>query len=288
MKIAYIILAHKYPEQLIRLIHRLNTEKASFFVHVDKKTDKIIYNQIVENLNGLSNVYFLNRNKAYWAFFSSMLNPTVRGIDEMFKRNVPFDYVILLTGQDYPLKSNKQIEKVLQENKGKVFMRYHSIPSDCWINEKGGLDRIEYRHFYFFDRHFIFPIKRKFPKVFKPYGGNAYWCLPKECAEYVRNLIKQNPSFFNFFKHVFAPEEIFFQTVILNSPFKDSVINNDLRYIDWPDKNPSHPKILCKEDFEKLLRSSSLFARKFDITVDADILDMIDKRICESDISNQS
>jgi hypothetical protein len=50
MKIAYVVLAHRYPDQLIRLIHRLNTENASFFVHFDKKTDDIATAKAVKSL----------------------------------------------------------------------------------------------------------------------------------------------------------------------------------------------------------------------------------------------
>ncbi len=103
MRIAYIISAYKYPEQLIRLIHRLNSEKNSFFVHIDKKTNDKIYNQIVNGLSHLPNVYFLNRHKCYWGDFGHV-NATIKGIKEIFNRNLPIDWIILATGLDYPIK----------------------------------------------------------------------------------------------------------------------------------------------------------------------------------------
>ena len=39
VRIAYIISAYKLPQQVSRLVHRLQTETSSFFVHVDKKAD---------------------------------------------------------------------------------------------------------------------------------------------------------------------------------------------------------------------------------------------------------
>ena len=51
MNIAYIILAHKYPRQLIRLVNRLNTEKTYFLIHIDKKTNNDIYQEIVQGLS---------------------------------------------------------------------------------------------------------------------------------------------------------------------------------------------------------------------------------------------
>jgi hypothetical protein len=53
-----------------------------------------------------------------------------------------------------------------------------------------------------------------------------------------------------------------------------------LRYRDWGDDvNALHPRNLEKKDFEKIRESDKLFARKFDMTIDPDILDMIDAMI---------
>ena len=78
MKIAYVISAYKYPEQLSRLITVLHTENTSFFVHVDKKTDINIYEQIVGSLNHIPNVYFLERHKCYWGVFGHVKATIIR------------------------------------------------------------------------------------------------------------------------------------------------------------------------------------------------------------------
>jgi hypothetical protein len=81
-----------------------------------------------------------------------------------------------------------------------------------------------------------------------------------------------------FFKHAGLPDEIFFQTILLNSHFKSQLVNDNLKYVDWSDLL-AHPAILLTRDYEKLIDSTSLFARKFDETVDANILEMIDRVI---------
>lgn len=300
MRIAYIILAHKYPEQLVRLVSRLNTGETSFFVHIDQKTDDEIYHQVVTRLSGLSNVYFLKRYKYYWAEFGSV-SATLEGIKEIFKRKVPFDYVSLLTGQDYPIKPNRQIEKFLQKSEGKSIIAYEPLPRSRW-GGNGGFDRINYWHFRIFNRRVCFPPKpsshsrvsslkslltflpfrRKFPKDFKPFGGYPYWSLSRECVEYVYNFVSKNHKFTNFFKYVHAPDEMFFQTIILNSPLRESVINDGFMYRSWPREHSSHPITLTKDDFDKIIKSSRPFARKFDVTKDADILDIIDQKILYS------
>lgn len=300
MRIAYIILAHQYPEQLVRLISRLNTETTSFFVHIDQKTSDEIYHQVTTHLSDLPNVYFLQRYKCYWAEFGPV-KATLEGIKEIVNQNIPFDYVSLLTGQDYPIKTNKQIEEFLQKNQGKSFIAYEPLPRAVW-GGNGGFDRVNYWHFRVFSRRVSFPPKpssqsrvsllrsllnflpfrRKFPENFKPFGGYPYWSLSRECVEYINDFVSNNHDFVNFFKYVHAPDEVFFQTVISNSSFKESVINDNLRYVSWPKPHSRHPETLTKNDFDKITKSAKLFARKFDMTKDADILNMIDQKILSS------
>lgn len=283
MKIAYIILAHKAPEQLVRLISKLQTEETSFFIHIDKKTDKEIYDKIVEQLKKVSlNIYFLKRYKCYWGGFN-IVKATIEGIKEIAKLKIDFDYAILLSGQDYLIKPSSYIEDFLTKNKDKEFIEFFSLSSpNKWQGQAGyyeGFKRIEYWHFRFKSRHFPLQIKRKFPQGFEPYGGGQWWCFSRKCIEYINEFLKENPAFLNYFNYVFIPDEIFFQTLILNSPFKNNVINDDLKYIDWENPNPTPPAILEKSDFQKLLNSPKLFARKFDMTRDKDILDTIDREI---------
>ena len=60
---------------------------------------------------------------------------------------------------------------------------------------------------------------------------------------------------------------------------QNQVINDNLRHIAWKNVNSGSPAILRAQDLPELLGSSKLFARKFDIIVDASVLDMIDRAI---------
>ncbi|MEH2273655.1 MAG: beta-1,6-N-acetylglucosaminyltransferase [Nostoc sp.] len=299
MKIAYIILAHNYPEQLVRLIFKLNTDDVSFFIHIDKKTDKTIYYQIFSQLNKLSNVFFIKRYNSQWGSFN-LVKATLEAINVIEKTGLEFDYVIFLSGQDYLIKTNAYIKRFLQKNQGKEFIEYFSLPYIYW--KEGGLIRIESWHIYWNHKYFCIPEKRelkspivsllysflilplvkkrKLPEGFAIYGGSQFWCLTGECIKWINIFVKQNPKFVKRFNYTYCTDEIFFQTLILNSPFKDKVVNDNLKYIDWGDDIYAyHPIILEKKDFEKIRQSEKLFARKFDTSKDSDILDMIDKMI---------
>lgn len=76
------------------------------------------------------------------------------------------------------------------------------------------------------------------------------------------------------------PDEIFFQTIVLNSPLAHTVVNDDLRYLEWRDPAlAGGPAVLGEHDFRKIMSSSKLFARKFDMTQDAEILELIDAEV---------
>lgn len=81
-----------------------------------------------------------------------------------------------------------------------------------------------------------------------------------------------------FYELTFIADEMFFHSIILNSPFKENVTNNNLRYIDWH-KGPEYPRIFTSEDLKDILQSDRLWARKFSTGKDPLILDQLVKNI---------
>ncbi len=296
MRLAYIILAHKLPEQVVRLVKKLNTSTATFFVHIDRKAPEETYKKITEGLLSFENVHFLQRYPIYYGDYGHVRAP-LAGIRRLIEMGIPFDYVILITGQDYPIKSNDQIENFLRSSGQRAFMEFFPLPDKRWGDENGGLDRINYWHLHWKGWELpivkrirallplpeqmwsalarLLPLEHRSPVDLKWFGGSAYWILNKECVEYVNTFIQENEALTTFFEHTGIPNEIFFQTLLLNSPLKDQVVNASLRYIVW--SNARHPAVLTKQDFETFMKTENLFARKFDITVDETVLDMIDR-----------
>jgi len=192
MKIAYIILAHKYPEQLTRLIKRLDSDNTSFFVHVDKKTTEADYRKILD-LRIHENIHFIKRYKTNWGSFGQ-IQATLKGIQVVLASSSPCDYAFLLTGQDYPIKSSKDISNFLLQNPGRLFMDYHTYPQASKLDL-----HLRYWHFMVFGQHIVFPkegqfknpvftrlwngtvrripLRRKLPSGMIMYKGSQFWCL---------------------------------------------------------------------------------------------------------------
>jgi hypothetical protein len=109
------------------------------------------------------------------------------------------------------------------------------------------------------------------------YGGPQWWSLTRECTQYILGFVQTRSAYLRSFRYTYIPDEAFFQTIIRNSPFKDQVVNDSLRYIDW-ESGPKSPRILTSDDISKILSSGKLFAWKFDICQDVKVLDLIDER----------
>ncbi len=276
MRIAYVILAHQLPEQLARLVRALDTPNALFCVHINSAVDQAVYDAAHAALAELDNVVFLRRHRLHWGSFGHV-RATVEGLDELDRRSADVDYVALLTGQDYPIKPPATIERTLAQSGGRSFMAYDRLPGGL----ADGIERIRYWHWRQIGVprgwHLKLRLPRRFPDGLVPYGGSAYWWLTREAVEYIRRFFAERPDVYRFFRHVDVPDESIFQTVLLNSPLSDRVVNDELRHVDWT-RQPL-PAIFGVDDFETLKRSPKLVARKFDTRVDARILDLIDTEL---------
>lgn len=292
MTIAYIISAYKLPQLLVRLVRRLDGPTTRFYVHVDARTAGFEFDGMARPLADRANVRFLPRHACYWGDYGHV-RASLAGLRAALD-NGPFDYAVLLTGQDYPIATNTRIARTLGGSEGAIFMSHFALPSDLWTD--GGLDRIEHRQLRIGRRSYRFPgqpfgtgllggawstwtrllrLTRTFPQPLRPYGGSSYWSMPADCAAYAVRFLADNPGVERFFRQTTVPDEMVFQTIVMNSSFGARVVNDDLRYIDWT-AGDHHPGVLDSASFDTLIESGKLFARKFDPEVDSVILDRID------------
>lgn len=285
LKISFLILAHKNPSQLITFINTLDCKNVSFFIHINKDSD-IINHRLLEKIKTKENVFFIKqRKKISWGGYS-LVDSTLNLLKECLVKDT-CDYISLHSGQDLPIKNKYEIIDYLNRNQGKEFIKFWKIPKVGW-GAGNGLERI--KNYWFVDEYGFNEsikivheqkksnIKRKYFEDIQPYGGSTWWTITRECAEFIIGYANENKTFCDYYKYTLLPDEGFFHTIVLNSHFKDTVINNNLRYIEW-DKWQPNPKIFIRQDYNKLSSSDKLFARKFDIGVDNKIIQMITNKI---------
>ena len=282
IRIAYQILTYKEPERVARLANRVLTGSDIMYIHFDTMIGRKrfeAWKKLIRQKCPNKNIEIASKYRCKWGSFGSV-DATLSSMRYYEDHN--YDYFINLSGDCYPLKHPDAIKKELN-GKNCSFMEYFKLPCDKWW--KGGLNRIDNR-FYFMPRPdypyvwtFSIPrLKKGLPSGLDPYGGHGGLCLMKKHVSYILGFIKENPDVRNFFIRAFAPDEMFFATILMNSPLKSSVVNESKWYRDFS-AGKAHPKNLTREDFETLKKSGRLFARKFNLSVDNDILDLIDKEI---------
>ncbi|MCO5934670.1 beta-1,6-N-acetylglucosaminyltransferase [Mucilaginibacter sp. RB4R14] len=289
---AYIIIAHKAPAQLHRLISRLNDGKSEFFIHIDKKADLKQF----DNLNDFGNsLHFLERFDSKWGSLGA-IQPFLSGLIAIKDSETEFDRIMLLSGQDYPIKSNDEIDEFFVSSPYSVFINYFPIPNyERWPgSDRGGLYRVD-KYYFGLEWYELFSsrflnlvsayvpfLRREIPNGMKPFTGQTWWNLDTYALNYILNYVAQHPEYLHFHKNTFVADEVFVQMIIGNSTDErllNSIENSEKRFTIWEKVSNPHPVILKVTDFMAIASSDDLFARKFDETVDSEILDLIDAKI---------
>lgn len=277
MQVAHVILVHKNPEQVKRLILTLCHSDSIIFLHVDKKSRIEDFNEMLI----MPNVYFIKRRVAVnWGGFSQ-IEAVVNSFRELSEVSPNVDYINLLSGQDYPIKSINNFHHFLMRNPGRAFMEFLSFDHPWVIAAKERFNKYHFSDIDFLGKYkiekFVTNIlpKRKFPEEFKLVGKSQWFTIDNECLQYILRFVSRRKGLYRKFKYSWGADELVFQSIIYNSPLAYKMINNNLRYIDWSG-NQSSPKTMTILDKEILMESDNYFARKFDINVDVEIMDFLD------------
>jgi hypothetical protein len=233
---------HTNPTQVLRLVRRLQSDSATFLVHVDARAHPSMHRAMEQASSTLERMELLDSLPCRWGGIGLVL-VGLQAIERLLRRDATFDHLVYLTGQDYPLAPVSEIESFFASAPGRSFMSFFDLPGE-W--SEGGLARIERWHLIGpVALHLRLPWRRRLPGGLKPYGGGAHWALARPAAEYVYEFTRRDPR-----------------------------VDDNLRYIDWS-VEPG-PKVLRTGDFDAIVASGKLFARKFDVTVDEDVLDRLD------------
>ncbi len=284
---AYCIIAHKDIYCLNKLLECIDDSRNDIFLLIDKKSD-IDSSEICQPSN--SQLFTPPRNvNIYWGDISQI--KAELHILEIAKKYGQYDYYHLLSGQDLPLQSQDMIHTFFDNiPKGTNFIGFTSTDKpDASLKPK-----IEYYipfikylrctnkyKCYLFDktRSFVINIQKRFNiqrydiSLFKK-GAN--WVSITE--PFVEFLISNKKDILKTYRGVLCPDEIYKQTLLWNSKFRDTIYdsseeyNGCLREIDWKRGNPYTYR---SNDFNTLTSSNKLFARKFDSQVDKFIIDAI-------------
>jgi hypothetical protein len=126
MKIVFYLMTHKNELQIQRLLAHLKSFGNSFvLIHHDAKSTPL-------SLTPDSGLHILeNPTNVVWGQIS-LVNAMYRGIDWLISEKFNFDWLIYLSGQDYPIKPHQYITSELERSTSDAYVHHEII----WEDEK--------------------------------------------------------------------------------------------------------------------------------------------------------
>lgn len=268
MKIAYLILAHAQPQQLGRLAARLAAPGVHLYLHIDANTPPETYAQMQEAVaSAAAPTTWIARQPCRWGGFS-LVDATLRLMHTAL--NDGCDWLILLSGQDYPLQPHDAIVARLAQSGAAGFIDLRSLaqfdvryryeafhcerlngkPAGRWLQK---LQRILNR----------LGLRRRLPHPLREVqAGSQWWMLSAPACRWLLDFCAAYPQVVRFFRSTLVPDEMFFQTLLWHSAFAGQLVLDPLRLIEWQEGAWS-PRTFSEADLPQLLASPALFARKF-------------------------
>jgi hypothetical protein len=307
MRIAYLILAHDQPELFGRLVRAVHAQDVAIYAHIDAKSR---LEPFAAASAGVTVHFTPAPLKVNWGGYSQVA--AMLKLLEQAVHAGQHDHYIFLSGRDFPLHSHGHLVELLDRNPRRSYMNFYALADGADFVEK-------IRKHCYHDLYAQLPTRfvrraagrivreisarlpdRPFIKGMQAYRGSTSWCITHAIAQYVVAFVRdpRNDAYVKFFQSVSCCDEIFFQTIVLNSPHASTLnlydvdghrvpgeMRNEnkasLHYIDWS-REREDPAVLDDRDFGQLYASGKLFARKFDVRRSASLLDRIGEvRIAE-------
>ena len=203
-------------------------------------------------------------------------------------KNKDYQYYHLISGIDLPIKTSDELVNYFNNNYPTEFIGFKNFN----YIEPYLINRVKYFHFItnnfknnynewnehnkYIELQKNLEINRLNHKNMIIRKGANWFSITDNLAKYV---ISMEETIEDIFSYGLCADELFLQSIVYNSQFLNNVCtkyNNEhencKRLIDW---DRGQPYTFTKDDYNLLMSSNAMFARKFSTSIDKDIIDMI-------------
>lgn len=273
MSIAYLVMCHKNPGQVNQLIGKLLETGGHVYVHIDAACDDF-------PIEERENVFIIPKERRIFVRWAgiSMMDAEIVLLQSALEAETEYSHFVLLSGEDYPIKSERHIDSFLKSESEYNFIdikrpedndyqRYEKRNQILFpeIIAGTGLLRRVIKNIYVhltggYKKTFgLFCRKNKSGLDF--YYGSQWWVLNRDTAKWVCQYLEDHTEVRKFFTYSLVPDECMMQSLVMKSPFKEC-IKPSLTYVEWGD-NRNHPNYLSEFQIDGLRKDDRyLFARK--------------------------
>lgn len=251
MRLNYIITAYSQPDLLERTIHKLQHQNAWFYIHVDLRVN---IEPFKSRLSSCSHVKFLEKEeriKVEWGDIS-MVIAELNLIKKVLK-DTEEGYIILMSGQDYPIKSSQYIHDYFEAHYPTEFVHAESVETvsprikkimkrhASWhwvtVSNKFKIVILPYRCIWFsglgmfkigmlkylFDTKLIalciklFFTRKQIPQGLRLYAAETWWEITTQTAKNLVSILNEQPEILKYYSTFGLPEESMIQSLIFSN-----------------------------------------------------------------------
>jgi hypothetical protein len=236
-------------------------------IHVDKGVPRRTYDAFVNAMADRKDVSFSTRYRCEWGTWG-IVAASQSASEQLLASYPEIKHVYLASGSCLPLRPVQELIDYLDERPNTDFIESATTADVPWT--VGGLDEERFTmHFpfswkkrrYFFDKAVavqrFLGLKRKMPHGIVPHMGSQWWCLSRRTLSAILQD-PERPAYDRFFRHVWIPDESYFQT--LSRLYSEKIESRSLTLSKFDFQGKPH---IFYDDHLQLLRRSDCFvARK--------------------------
>ncbi|XP_002932731.2 N-acetyllactosaminide beta-1,6-N-acetylglucosaminyl-transferase [Xenopus tropicalis] len=271
--LAYILTVHKEFETFERLFRAIYMPQNIYCVHVDEKASADFMQAVDSLVQCFPNTFLASKMEPVVYGGISRLQADLNCMKDLLASDVQWKYVINLCGQDFPLKTNREIIHHIKSFKGKnitpgVLPPAHAIPRTKYVHREDIVNSRVVR---------TRVLKPPPPHNITIYFGSAYVALTREFTRFILED-QRATNLLLWSKDTYSPDEHYWVTLNRIADFPGSVPDakweGDLRAIKWSDDKTHdgchghYVRDVCvygTGDLQWLLKSPSMFGNKFEL-----------------------
>ena len=267
MSVGIVMLVHNAFGRAEQVARHWAAAGCPVVIHVDKAVARRKHDAFVAALADLKDVRFSPRFRCEWGTWGIVA--ASQSAAELMLASFPkVRHVYLASGSCLPLRPVQELIDYLEARPQTDFIESATTADVPWT--VGGLDAERFtlrfpfswrRNRYLFDRAVDIQrrlkLQRRMPNDLVPHMGSQWWCLTRRTL----SAILQDPdraTYDKFFRHVWIPDESYFQTLARLYSTKIESRSLTLSKFDFQGK----PHIFYDDHLQLLRRSDCFVARK--------------------------
>lgn len=300
MRIAYLLMAHKDPNQVKRLVESLQ-DSGDFFIHIDKKSD---LSEFTKAIGENKKVFYADKRiRVNWAAWS-MTEVYLNLLAQAYNSDKQYDRFVFMTGQDYPLMTNEQIVEEFSAHKDVEYVMAYkistsTIPTDKnkvlkkWYFENPFNNKFLRRCWFSFTYRVLTKLSNrkttKIPlggKLVDSYFGQMLSAFTRDGAKLLVDVFQNDKKYNKVMKHVHASVEHYWQTIIFNSDLRSKTIQGGAEHeitehFGWAPLHYHHyyvdTSVFTIEEYDEIKDCGHMFFRKVVPGKSDSLMDAIDE-----------